>query len=310
MPTLRHSYATHLLERGVSWRVSQARLGHNSPRTTARSTPLTPNTVDVVHATSTALRADLSPRWGPGMPAVADVFRSSGPADPARCGAARLPRHRRALDALIHCRPEALGGPLWPCEHGGQAHSADHACRHRSCPTCHPHATEVWLAERRQALLPVPDVPGVLTLPQALHERVRRHQHDLDAKLRRASAPARINLAMDPHDVGGLMGVLCILHTGTRTLTYQPPVHGLVPVGGVAADRPAWRPARPSSLVPVQALATLCRGLLLALVHQERPDRIIPEVVWTTGWVVYGQPAVQGPEKSCTTWAAISTASR
>jgi integrase/recombinase XerD len=57
--TLRHSSATHVLARGVSLRVIQARLGHQSPRTTARYTPLTPPTLDVVHATIATLMADL-----------------------------------------------------------------------------------------------------------------------------------------------------------------------------------------------------------------------------------------------------------
>jgi Putative transposase len=139
-------------------------------------------------------------------------------------------------------------------------------------------------------------------VPHELGEVVRRHQQHLDDILIRAAAQALIKLAAAPHDVGGLIGVLCVLHTWTRTLAYHPHVHCLVPAGGVSADRAAWRPARPSYVVPVQALSTLFRGLLRVLVPQERPDLPIPEAVWTKGWVVYCKPALQGTEQVLHYW--------
>jgi Putative transposase/Transposase zinc-binding domain len=231
------------------------------------------------------------------MPEVADVFRRYGGEYLERFGRDLLPSHRRAIDDLVHCRTEALGGHLLQCDHCGQEHYVYHSCRNRSCPKCHHLDTEVWLAERRQELLPVPYFHVVLTLPQELRALVRSNQKDLYDILLRAAAQALIKLAADPHYVGGLIGVLCVLHTWTRALVYHPHVHCLVPAGGVCADRTAWRPARQTYLVPVRALSKLFRGLFRDLVRQARPDLALPESVWTTEWVVYCKPALQGTEQ-------------
>jgi hypothetical protein len=231
------------------------------------------------------------------MPEVADILRRYGPDAQERFGADLLPSHRRAMEDILHCRTAALGGQLWPCERCGQEHDVDHACRNRSCPTCHHQATEAWLEARRLERLPVPSFHVVLTLPQALRELVRRNQQALDNILLRAAAQALLKLAADPHDVGGLIGVLGVLPTWTRALVSPPHVHCLVPAGGLSADRPEGRPARQTDLVPVHALSQLVRGRLLELVRQERPELPLPEAVWTTGGVVYCKPTVQGPEK-------------
>jgi site-specific recombinase XerD len=57
--TLRHSYATHLLEKGVDLRVIQALLGHQSIRTTFLYMHLTQGTMKAVHHAVDDLMADL-----------------------------------------------------------------------------------------------------------------------------------------------------------------------------------------------------------------------------------------------------------
>jgi site-specific recombinase XerD len=57
--TLRHCYATHLLEAGVNLRLIQATLGHGSPKTTALYTHLTEPALATLRDPLKALMSDL-----------------------------------------------------------------------------------------------------------------------------------------------------------------------------------------------------------------------------------------------------------
>jgi len=233
------------------------------------------------------------------VPEVADIFRLHGARYLERFGPAMLPSHRRALRDLCNCRTAALGGQLYVCDHCGRQHYVYHSCRNRACPKCHGKDTEAWLASRRQELLPVPYFHVTFTLPQPLRKLLRQHQKALYPLLMKAAAMALMKLAADPHYVGGLIGVLAVLHTWGRTLTYHPHVHCLVPGGGLSTDG-QWRPARPNYLVPAPALSPLFRGIFLDLVTRALPDVVIPDSVRKQAWVVYCKPAVQDAENVLT----------
>jgi hypothetical protein len=230
------------------------------------------------------------------MPEVADIFGRYGPEYLHRFGQDLLPSHRRAMVDLQNCRTPALGGHVYTCNRCGHLEYSYHSCRNRSCPKCHAHDTEEWLAARRKELLPVPYFHVVFTLPQELRYLVRSHQKVLYGLLMKAAANALIKLAADPHYVGGLIGILAVLHTWTRTLVYHPHVHCLVPGGGVSQQN-EWRPARKKYLVPVEALSPIFRGMFRDGLAEVLPQANVPSSVWRKDWVVYCKPTVQGADQ-------------
>ena len=227
---------------------------------------------------------------------VADIFRRYGAAYLDKYGENLPSRHRRAFQDILHCRTLALGGHLYACDHCGHQVYSYHSCRNRSCPKCHGEDTEAWLENRRKELLPVEYFHVVFTVPKELRNPVRSHPKILYGIFMKAAAKSLIKLAADPHYVGGLIGVLAVLHTWTRTLLYHPHVHCLVPAGGVSDDQ-EWLPARKKYLVPVKALSRIFRGMFRDMVAKELPALMIPEGAWKQEWVVYCKPAIQGADK-------------
>jgi len=224
------------------------------------------------------------------MPELAEVFARYGPAYLDKYGPAVLPSHRHALQDILRCRTESMGGQVFCCSHCGCTHYVYHSCRNRSCPKCYYEQTQAWLDQRRQELLPVTYFHLVFTVPQELHACLRRRQTELYSVLMQAAAQALIKLAADPHYVGGLVGVLSVLHTWGRTLAYHPHVHCLVTGGGLDLKTQEWRSARPNYLVPVKALSRMARDTFKDLLGAMLGTLHIPASVWRVPWNVNCQP--------------------
>jgi hypothetical protein len=227
---------------------------------------------------------------------VADVFQRYGPAYLARFGAAMLPSHRRAFRDILACRTPAMGGHLFRCDRCRHEVYSYHSCCNRACPKCRPNDTD-WLDARRAELAPVPYFHVTFTLPGGLHDIARAHQKTVYAILMKAAADSLLKLAADPRYVGGTLGVMAVLHTWGRTLTYHPHVHCLVTGGGLSPDRSTWLAARKAFLVPVKALSKIFQALFLKRLRRQLPHLPIPRGVLRRKWVVNCQPAPAGTDK-------------
>jgi Putative transposase/Transposase zinc-binding domain len=224
---------------------------------------------------------------------LADIFRTYGPAYRAQFSDRLLPSHRAAMWAIEHCRTEALGGHVYTCPDCDQTIYQYHSCRNRHCPKCQNEQAQHWLEQQRDLLLPVPYFMLTFTLPAPLRPIARSHQTLIYDLLFRTSAAATQHLAADPRFVGGQLGLVGVLHTWGRTLTYHPHVHYLIPAGGLAADQ-TWHSTPSDFLLPVKALSPIFRARFRdALRPTEIFDRI-PTSVWQSDWVVHCQPVGNG----------------
>jgi hypothetical protein len=229
------------------------------------------------------------------MVELAEIVGRHGEEYQQHFGERILPSHRRALADIAACRTAKLGGRLFACEECGHQHYAYHSCNNRSCPKCSGARTGRWLVKREAELLPTRYFHVVFTLPEPWREVVRSHQKQLLPLLMRAAAHSLLTMGADPNHLGGELGLLCVLHTWTRTLIYHPHIHCLVPAGALSSDG-SWRPARKKFLLPVRALSRLFRGKFLhgarqLLPREERPAYSEQE------WVVYCKPTLNRTRK-------------
>ena len=133
------------------------------------------------------------------------------------------------------------------------------------------------------------------TLPEALRPVTRAPQRCLSNLLVQTSAAALQALALDPHYLGGHIGMVGVLHTWTRDLASHPHVHSLVPGGGLSPEGTQWLSPRSAAwLVPVRALSRLFRGTVRAALTTTGLDALVPPQAWHKAWVTHCQPAGTG----------------
>jgi hypothetical protein len=245
-------------------------------------------------------------------PTVADIFRFGFGQYLDRFGPQPLDV-LKAVDAIITCRTEELGGHRYQCERCGSELTLHNSCRNRNCPQCQAKDRLCWVHDRIEELLPVGYFHAVFTLPHLLAPFALRNKEVLYRLMFRAVKETLLTLAQDHKRLGAEVGFVTVLHTWGQALIDHPHIHIIIPGGGMTPSG-KWKSCRKKFLFPVPVMRKMYRGKFMdffvravnsgeiklcgALSHYEEPSvfkKLINEL-YAKEWVVYIKQPFASPQ--------------
>lgn len=167
------------------------------------------------------------------------------------------------IRAVRLCKTPALGGQQMTCNKCGNTHYMYHSCGHSQCPLCQSIKRAQWQDKLSARLLKVPYVHGVFTLPHELNGLIKRNKSQLYSVLMRSCWQTVKSLTKDPNHVGGLPGMISVLHTFGSDMKFHVHVHALITFGGLGKDGVWYWPKRKKKLAPFRLMSSQFREVFL-----------------------------------------------
>jgi hypothetical protein len=140
---------------------------------------------------------------------------------------------RKALQAILQCRTESMGGHKCYCAQCREYHFFYHSCNHRNCPICGAQDTAGWVDKRLAQALPLPHYMITVTLPAQLRPACQFSPEKIYPLFFKCAARAIKDILANPKHLGIQSGFFGVLQTWQQTLTLHPHIHFIVPAGGL-----------------------------------------------------------------------------
>lgn len=194
------------------------------------------------------------------------------------------------------CKTPALGGKAIVCKTCNHHHYIYFSCGHSHCPICQSIKREQWIDKLRSKLYNIPYVHIVFTLPHVLNGMARNKKNEIYSLLMRSSWKTVKALSAKEANMGGLPGMISILHTFGSDMKYHIHTHNLVTFGGIESNG-SWKyPKRKDKIAPYRKInSTYKRIFLLGLKKLYEDGEIdykltyeeVLDLVGAKSWVVH-----------------------
>ncbi len=221
------------------------------------------------------------------MTTLKQIMQQFAPEYIQRFGDAIPGHHRKAIDAIIHCRTEYYGASVFCCQNCGHHHTVPLCCGNRNCPNCQGDKTRQWLEKRLSEQLPVNHFMITFTVPDTIRSFIRSNQRLCYGAMFEASSQTLKKLAGDEKFIGAdLPGFFGVLHTWGRQMPYHPHIHYVVPAGALSKADCQWHRSRDNFFAPVRAMSKIFKAKFHdAMKRCGLAPSICPDV-WKQAWVV------------------------
>jgi len=193
-----------------------------------------------------------------------------------------LPSHKKALNAMKHCRSSASPQILVQCSQCDNHNFIPHSCGHRNCPHCQAHESQAWIENQLKRQVRANYFMVTFTLPKQLRDTAWRNQKVFYNLMFNCSKETLETFAKNDKSLGGTTGLMSVLHTHARNLDYHPHIHVILPAATLNKKSKIWRTKSGKYLFNHKALAKVFRAKLLSKMTQLRLK--VPTT--TNQWIV------------------------
>ena len=169
----------------------------------------------------------------------------------------------KAGNAIYKCKTPEMGCNTSVCEECGYTEIHNNSCRNRHCPKCQAVNKAIWVDERQSEVINSPYYHAIFTVPYELNNLIYENQKNLYALLHKCAAETIIELARDKKYIGGVPGIIQVLHTWGSDLKYHPHIHSVISGGCLSPDKTKILMRGDRFFLPVHVVSKKFKGKFL-----------------------------------------------